>query len=176
MKQISECKQMQLDEIMALEAIFADTEKFLVAEASNIEELREKIDEYQLDEDVIEEKEVSLRSITEHPQVSLYLQQMIEGDGDLVASVLLHVIYPPLYPLGGSTPHFQIAYFMVTNQAAVCSADKPLESLAHLEETALRDALNTESRHILPDPCVYEVGASWLSEHLFDFVTMHAHG
>jgi hypothetical protein len=172
MKQISDCKQMQLDEIMALEAIFADTEELLVSEASNVEELREKIDEYQLDE----EKEVLLRSITEHPQVSLYLQQTIEGDGDLVASVLLHVIYPPLYPLGGSTPHFQIAYFMVTNRAAVCSADKPLESLAYLEETTLRDALKTESGHILPDPCVYEVGVSWLSENLFDFVTMHTHG
>jgi hypothetical protein len=172
MKKISECKQMQLDEIMALEATFADKEEFLVDRSSNVEELRKKIDEYKLDE----EKEALLRSITDHPQVSLYLQQSIEGDDDLLASVLLHVIYPPLYPLGGSTPHFQITYFMVTNREAVCSADKPLESLAYLEKTKLLEALNTESGHILPDPCVYEVGVSWLSENLFDFVTMHTHG
>lgn len=172
MKQIAECKQMQLDEIMALEAIFADTEEFLVSEASNLEDLREKIEEYQMDE----EKEVLLRSVAEHPPVSLYLQLTLDGDIDLVASVLLHVTYPQLYPLGGSTPHYEIDYFMVTDRTAVCSADKPLESLAYLEETALRDALKTESGQILPDPCVYEVAVSWLSDNLFDFVTMHTHG
>jgi hypothetical protein len=171
MKQIAECKQMQLDEIMALEAIFADTEEFLVSEASSSEDLREKMEEYRMDE----EKEVLLRSVAEHPPVSLYLQLAIDGDSDLVAYVLLHVTYPPLYPLGGSTPYYEIDYFMVTDQTAVCSADKPLESLAYLEETALRDALKTESGQILPDPCVYEVAVSWLTDNLFDFVIMHTH-
>lgn len=172
MKQIAECKQMQLDEIMALQAIFADTEEFLVSEASNSEDLRKKIDEYQMDE----EKEVLLRSVAEHPPLSLYIQLTIDGDNHLVAFVLLHVTYPQLYPLGGSTPHYEIDYFMVADRTAVCNADKPLESLAYLEETALRDALKTESGQILPDPCVYEVAVSWLSDNLFNFVTMHTHG
>jgi hypothetical protein len=173
MKQIAECKQMQLDEIMALEAIFVDTEEFLVSEASSSEELREKIEAYEMDE----ENEALLQSVVEHPPVSLYLQLTIDdtNNSDLAASVLLHATYPPLYPLGGSTPQFEISYFMVTNQTTVCSADKPLESLAYLEETKLQDAFKMEAEQILPDPCVYEVAVSWLPENLFGCVTMHTH-
>ena len=172
LKRIAECKQIQLDEIVALEAIFTDTEEFLVSEASNLEDLRRKIEDYQMNE----EKELLLRTLAEHPPLSFYIQLTINSSIDLVASVLLHVTYPQLYPLGGSTPHYEIDYFMVTDRTAICSADKPLESLAYLEATGLRDALNTESGQILPDPCVYEVAVSWLSDNLFDFVAIHTHG
>ena len=173
MKLCAECKQMQLDEIMALEAIFTDTNNFLVAEASNVERLRDLMEEYQMDED----NEALLRSVVEHHPVSLYLQQTIDDDDnpDLVASLLLRITYPRLYPLGGSPPLMDISYFMVTDRTVVCSPDKPLESLAYLEEVKLQEAFAAESKQILPDPSVYEVAVTWLPENLFQFVTMHTH-
>lgn len=173
MKLCAECKQMQLDEVMALEAIFTDTDNFLVAEASNLDGLRDLMEEYQMDE----ENETLLRSIVEHQPVSLYLQQTIDdiNSPDIVASVLLHITYPQLYPLGGSPPLMDVSYFMVTDRTVVCSPDKPLESLAYLEEVKLQEAFATESQQLLPDPSVYEVAVTWLPENLFQFVTMHTH-
>lgn len=172
MKTCVECKQMQLDEIMALEAIFMDTDDFLIAETSNVEQLRGLVDDYQM---VEEDDEVLLQSIVEHPPLSLYLSQTI-GDmnnPDHLASLLLNITYPPLYPLGGATPQIEIMYFMVTDRNAVCSPDKPLESLAFLEESKLQEAFIVQSAQILPDPIVYEVAVTWLQEILFEFVTMH---
>jgi hypothetical protein len=173
MKLCAECKQMQLDEIMGLEAIFMDTDDFLMAQSTNLEELRTMMEEYQMDE----ENESLLRSVVGHNPLSMYLQQSIEdtNNSNLVASLLLRVTYPPLYPLGGSTPQIDIPYFMVTDRTVVCSADKPLETLAYLEERQFQDAIQAESQHLLPDPSVYEVVSSWLPEHLFSFVTMHTH-
>ena len=173
MKLCAECKQMQLDEIMGLQAIFMDTDDFLVAESANLEELRTMMEEHQMDED----NESLLRSVVGHHPLSIYLQQSIEdaNNPNLVASMLLRVTYPPLYPLGGSTPQIDISYFMVTDRTVVCSADKPLETLAYLDERRFQEAIQAESQHLLPDPSVYEVVASWLPEHLFSFVTMHTH-
>jgi hypothetical protein len=174
LKAIAQCKELQLDEILALEAIFVDTNEFSVSESSKLDELREKIEEYQMDE----ENEDLLRSVVQHPPIILLLQQTINCNNEkiesmeLVASVLLLVTLPPTYPLSGSTPHFNVIYFMVTDKHIECSADKPLESLAHLEETELLDALWTEAKQILPDPCVYEVGCAFLSENLFDMIVL----
>jgi hypothetical protein len=172
MKTCVECKQMQLDEIMALDAIFIDTNDFLVADASDVERLRCLVEDYQM---VEEDDEGLLQSIVEHQPLSLYLSQTI-GDvnnPDLSASLLLNITYPPLYPLGGATPQIDIVYFMVTDRTVVCSPDKPLDSLAFLEESKLQEAFNAQLAQILPDPIVYEVAVTWLHENLFEFVSMH---
>lgn len=181
LKVIARCKEMQLDEIMALEAIFADTDEFMTAASSNLDELRQKIEEYQMDE----ENETLLRSVAQHPPISLLLQStinnankdLISGDDnlELVASLLLRATMPRTYPLSGSTPVFEIEYFMVTDLHMECNADKPLESLAHLEESTLKNAMQAEAKELLPDLSVYEVGVTWLTENLFEYISLSAH-
>eukprot|EP00579_Thalassiosira_antarctica_P013197 CAMPEP_0201937276 /NCGR_PEP_ID=MMETSP0903-20130614/39116_1 /ASSEMBLY_ACC=CAM_ASM_000552 /TAXON_ID=420261 /ORGANISM="Thalassiosira antarctica, Strain CCMP982" /LENGTH=193 /DNA_ID=CAMNT_0048478207 /DNA_START=121 /DNA_END=699 /DNA_ORIENTATION=- len=51
MKEIAECKGMQLDELMALEAIFADTDEYGVCEATRLEDLQQTYESYLEDED-----------------------------------------------------------------------------------------------------------------------------
>jgi hypothetical protein len=173
MQQIVQCKEMQLDEIMALEAIFVDTQDFLVLTASNADELRTKIEEWQDDE----ENEALLRSVVDHPALSFILQLSIEStdETDLAASLLLQVTLPPSYP-ESALPNFEVAYFMVTDRTAVCSADKPLESLAHLKEVELLTTLSEQAQEIVPDPCVYELATMWLTDNLFEFCEVHTHG
>mmetsp|Transcript_29413 Transcript_29413/g.32557 ORF Transcript_29413/g.32557 Transcript_29413/m.32557 type:complete len:314 (+) Transcript_29413:82-1023(+) len=175
MNQILECKEMQLDEIMALEAIFCDTPgQFLTSTISDTDGLREKIEEAQMDP----ENESYLRSVVKHPPLTFYLcleNDNYCGDRELVANLLLRVTYPPLYPLYGLTPIFSIQYFMVTDKNDVCSIDKVLESLAHLEEEAFQSAIQKEAQQLLPDPCIYELSESWLSsDTLWNFVKIHA--
>jgi hypothetical protein len=161
MKLCAEFKQMQLDEIMALEAIFTDTDNFLVAEASNLERLRELIEECQMDED--NGSVASICSRTPTPCHFICNKQLTMST--VLTSwphLCLRITYPQLYPLGGSPPLMEISYFMVTDKTVVCSPDKPLESLAYLEEIKLQEAFATESQQILPDPSVYEVAVTWL--------------
>eukprot|EP00545_Synedropsis_sp_CCMP1620_P001002 CAMPEP_0119014074 /NCGR_PEP_ID=MMETSP1176-20130426/9339_1 /TAXON_ID=265551 /ORGANISM="Synedropsis recta cf, Strain CCMP1620" /LENGTH=313 /DNA_ID=CAMNT_0006967211 /DNA_START=94 /DNA_END=1035 /DNA_ORIENTATION=+ len=175
MQQIVQCREMQLDEIMALEAIFVDTDEFLVAAESNADELRGKIEDWQADE----ENEALLTSVVQHPPLSYSLQLSIDGSNedqmDLVASLLLKVTLPPMYP-ESALPQFEVAYFVVTDRTAVCSADKPLESLVNLQEDKLLEALLEQAQQIVPDPCVYELAVMWLTDNLFDFCVLHTHG
>ena len=45
--------------------------------------------------------------------------------------------------------------------------DKQVETLVHLDETALVEALVVEAQRLLPELCVYEVAVTWLTENLF---------
>jgi hypothetical protein len=95
---------------------------------------------------------------------------------NLTALLLLRVTLPALYPFDeDSVPVFDFEYFIATDRDAVCNPDKSIETLAHLEEYKLKDALKEEAKQTLPDPCVYEVVTSWLIERLFDFVTLSVH-
>eukprot|EP00980_Cylindrotheca_fusiformis_P011416 scaffold2644_cov129-Cylindrotheca_fusiformis.AAC.6 len=170
LKEIAECKQIQLDEILALEAIFMDTEAFQMAEACQIDELREKMNAFDDSDDV------SLRSIARHPPIAFSLQHTIDDpDGsDLVANMLLHVELPPFYPLKQrAAPNFEIGYFMLTDKTMVCSANKPLETLGFLEESSFIDAIKAEAQMLLPDPCIYELSSAWPQDQLFEkFISM----
>jgi hypothetical protein len=169
---------MQLDEIMALEAIYADTDEFLVSDASRLEEMRETRETLFADED----DEAALCSLVRHPPLSFTIQLTIDdprqsvddSDMELVGSILLSVELPPLYPFAGPPPRFDFKDIMVTDKTAVCSPDKAPESLAFLDENKLREAMLKEATEILPDPCVYEV-VTWLSENAFEFLQMRTH-
>lgn len=172
LQEIAECKQIQLDELLALEAIFMDTETFLVAEECQLDELREKMDALD-DSDGL-----SLKAIARHPPVSFKLQHTIDDPdgGDLVANILLHVELPALYPLKENVaPKFEIVFFMLTDKTMVCSANKPLESLGYLEESRFMDSIKAEAQMLLPDPCIYELSSTWLPENIFGkFISMKA--
>ena len=93
--------------------------------------------------------------------------------------LLLKVTLPPLYPSEdfiNALPIFDIEYYLCTDRDMECTPDKPLESLAFLDEKRLKDALSDEAQQMSPDPCVYMVVTSCLVERLFDFVKLSTQG
>jgi len=175
MKRVAECCLLQLSEIMSLEAIYLDTNELLVSRASDLETLQSYIDQWQMEND----NDELIHSIVHHPDLSFSIQLTVNGicnTMNMTSLLLLKVTFPKLYPLDESvTPNFSIEYFMAADREAVCNPDKQIETLAHLEESTLVDALVGEAKNILPDPCVYEVVSYWLVERLFDYVRMSAH-
>jgi hypothetical protein len=176
---IAECKETQINEIIALEAMIPDD--FYVSTASNMSELQHKLDELSQGEP---DDETLLRSIADHPPLSFLLKLEIDeistdisnGEMELVALILLRVTPPPLYPSYSAPPRWDLEYVMVTDKQAMCSADKPLESLAFLDEKRLQQALLEKAEEeILPYPCVYELGVTFLSEQVFEFLKIHPH-
>jgi hypothetical protein len=178
MNKIAECKETQIDEITALEAMIP--EDFLVSTESNLPKLQDKIDELK----ETEPGDELLRSIAKHPPLSFLLKLELDDlgeidsanpDMDLTALILLRVTLPPLYP-SSVPPRWDFEYVMVTDKLAMCSADKPLESLAWLDDKRLQQTmLEKAEEEILPYPCVYELGVMWLSEHVFEFLQIHSH-
>ena len=201
MKQIADSIGMQLDEVMALEAIFADTNEFGICDATNIDQLRQLHESWLEDED----NEITLKRLVCHldtkdgsggdddcgAPISFTIQLNVQDenkvistgnndDGDknnmkLAALIVLHVVLPPLYPNNSVSPQIKIHDCMVCDMEAVCSPDKPLETLAFLNETKLQDALATEIEGILPYPCIYEVGVTWLAENVFHYLELRNH-
>ena len=76
-----------------------------------------------------------------------------------------------------TTPQWDFdTYVMVTDKNEYCSSDKPLESLAFLDVTKLQQDMSQHAHEeLIPYPCVYEMTITWLSEHIFDYLTLHPH-
>ena len=161
---IAECKQIQLDEMMALEAIYMGTDTFLVSTQCQLEELQEKMEQLDWDD------ETALRAVAQHSPIYFSLQLTIDNpdDGGHVASLLLGVELPALYPSQEVPPTLKVEYFMLTDKNMVCSANKPLTSLGYLLQPNFDDAIQAEARAIVPDPCIYELADTWLTENLFN--------
>jgi hypothetical protein len=171
---VCEWKEMQLNEIMALEAMLYDSDQFFVTAASRAEELRAAVEDYQNDLD----NAVTRQAVVGHPPMALVLKHTIMHESqDLAASFLLQVTYDLPSDWQGDDltlvhPSFRVKYCMVTDTSTIASVDKPLESLAFLEERELLKAMREEVTLTLPDPCVYQVAVTWLEEHLFSFLTL----
>ena len=174
--QMVQCREMQLDELDALEAIYAETDDYILADNAGIDGLRERIEQWQ-------EGGGGSTTILEHPPTRFCLQLVVEdemnamGTDDgvaLVATILLQITLPPSYP-EASLPQMEVAYFCVTDQNAQMGTDKALESLVHLEEERLLQDLAEQAEGIVPMPCVYEVAASWLPEHVFEYCKLRTH-
>ncbi len=184
LQMVAQCREFQLNELLALEAIYADTSELLISNSSQLDILQQLIEKWQMDNENIS----LLQQIGQHPDISFTIQIIVDGicnntDGnescELAATLLLHVTLPALYPLDESnacTPVFDINYFIATDREAICAHDKPLVSLAHLEEGQLKNALIETARQILPDPCVYEVISECLVEKLFNYMRLTVHG
>jgi len=180
--QIAQCREMQLDEIAALEAIYAESDEYVLADDADIDGLRERIEQWQGDgEGGVGDDLVS--SIVQHPPTRFWLQLVVEDETnamgteqgvDLVATVLLQVMLSPSYP-EASVPTMEVAYFCATDRNAQMSVDKALESLVHLEEDRLLQALTEQAQQVVPMPCVYEVAATWLPDHLFEYCKLRTH-
>ena len=185
LEQIAECRQMQVDEIMALQAMM-EQDKFVLSKACQFTQLQEKLEQRAYDEN---DQELCL-SIAQHPSLSFYMLLHVDDDNNVLAeatetsmtlnaTLILRVSLPPFYlrssetATSSPTPHFDFIQVMVTDKQALCSADKPLESLAWLDETAILDAMTLHAKQeLLPYPCVYELAETWLSEHLFEYLKL----
>lgn len=181
--QLAQCREMQLDEIAALEAIYADTDEFLLGANVDVDGLRAKVDEWQDGGGGSSDdgEGTPLSYILQHPPLNFGLQLVIEdehnqlGEGmDLVATLLLYIVLPSSYPESG-LPRMTVAYVAVSDRSVQMASDKAYESLAHLEEERLIRELMEQAREILPMPCVYELAATWLTEHLFEYFTLRTH-
>ena len=92
-------------------------------------------------------------------------------DDDFVAHFLLHVSYPSNYPLETTPPTIRILWHLVTQKSLVVTSNKPLESLAILQEEALFQAMSEEAQEsLLGMPSVYELLDTWLTDHIFEFL------
>mmetsp|Transcript_21267 Transcript_21267/g.43739 ORF Transcript_21267/g.43739 Transcript_21267/m.43739 type:complete len:301 (+) Transcript_21267:81-983(+) len=165
---VCESKQLQLDEILALEAIYSDQDVLRVSAASRMEELQEKLEAFQEDDS-------NATSVLEHPALSYTLARSIDHpeDDDVVAHLLLHVLYPSIYPLE-TTPKLDLVYCVVTKKSLLVRDNKPLESLGFLNEQGLLVAMNDEAQEsLLGMPSVYELADTWLTEHFFEFIELN---
>lgn len=169
MNLICESKQLQLDEVLALDAIYADLDTLRVSESSQLEELQTKIDNWQLEDGDIMDLQ---KTIIEHPTIIYTLKRSIKDrdDDDWIAHMLLQVAYPPKYPLETTSPMLEIQWCLVTRHSLAVPSNKPLESMGVLDEGGLLKSIANEAQELFGMPVVYEVLDTWLSEHLFEFI------
>lgn len=193
---VAECREMQVNELLGLDAIYntddgEDANKEMrIANSADFESLQQRVEQWQIDP----ENEALLENVANHPHLSFTIQITVDGtirddhfadkgEVELTSIMLLRVTLPPLYPLGeisgaanNTLPTFDVEFFCCTEREMECTPDKPLESLAHLDESGLKESLAEEAMQIFPDPCVYMVVTACLMERLFEFTKLSVRG
>lgn len=174
-----ECRRLQMDEIIALEALLA-AEDFALSSFTDLTELQEILDECAKDHrnagKIAKENDVSFF-------ILLDVDDTLHGseeDFHLNCLMILQITLPPYYLNSDEEPSevplWSFRQVIVTDKNSFCSADKPLESLAWLDEERIKEAMSEFARNeLLPYPCVYEVAFNWLSEHVFEYLNLHPH-
>ena len=179
LRSLAECRRSQLEELEMVEAMFPE-EFLLSSNPVDVEALRAAVEA--LDETDVE----ALLGIAAHRPLEFMLQMTVsdqraaavneaEKEGEeqevkeLVASVLLRVRFPALYPTPEHPPLLHVEDVMITEAIAELGKGKVLSTLALLDEGAMMEAMLEQAREVLPNPCVYEM-VNWMSENAFKFV------
>jgi len=163
---LADCYRSKLDELEMIEAMFVD-EFCPLYDSAGVEELRTS-----LEADGAE----ALRSVAAHPRFEFLLQMTVpdqrtpdETNGkQLVASILLHVAFPPMYPTPDTPPELRIEDIMITDALEEMSLDKVLWPVVHLDMEKLIAEMSQRAAECLPGPCVYEA-VTWMSENTYSF-------
>lgn len=110
-----------------------------------------------------------LEVLDEESRISL----VSDPAAEITALLLLQVTLPPLYPLAedveAALPVVSIVAFECYDGKKSVNADKPYESLAHLDKDAFLNGLREQFTEVLPDLAVFEVCVSWTKDNLLQF-------
>merc|ERR1712039_499746 len=162
-----DCRRSQLEELDMLEAMFPD-EFCPLYDSTAIDELRASLE--------VEGTE-AMRSVAAHPPLELLLQMTVpderspgETDGkQLIASILVRIAFPSMYPTPGTPPEVRFEDVMITNALEEVGLDKVLWPEVNLDTDTLITEMQTMAADIQPDPCVHAI-VSWMSENVFSHV------
>ena len=183
---LAECRRSQLQELELLEAMFPD--EFLLSNPMHVQALRAAVEQL----DAAADDDEALRAIAESAPLECVLQMTVrdepseaaaapsdsaapsDGAGklqQLVASILLRVRFPPLYPTPGTPPIVRVEDVMITDALAPpLGKDKLLSTCAILDQAEVVAAMLRLAAEAQPDPVVHEM-VSWLLDNAFAFVT-----
>merc|ERR1740123_971181 len=156
-----DCRRSQLEELEMLEAMFADEFCPLFDSTAALEALEAE----------------TPNSVAALPPLELLLQMTVPderspdetGGKQFIASILLHVGFPPKYPTQGTSPEFRLVDVMITDANDKIGLDKVLWSEVNLDENKLITEMQQMAADMLPDPCVAGV-VGWMSENVFSHV------
>lgn len=159
-----DCRRSQLEELEMLEAMFAD-EFCPLYDSTVVDELRASLEA---------EGAEALRPVAAHPPLELLLQMTVPderspdetGGKQLIASILLHIAFPSMYPTPGTPPEFRIEDVMITDAFDEIGLDKVLWPEVNLDVETLITEMQQMAAGIQPDPCVHAI-VSWMSENVF---------
>jgi hypothetical protein len=173
---LCESKQLQVDELLALQAIFADTPDILVvADDCRLEELQQNLEDWQMDASSSNHLELSA-IIASHPPLRIVLKRSVDDpkDDDWVAHCLLEIVFPHDYPIQVTPPQIRVEWFLLTQKSLVVAENKPLESLGTLDESGIVEALKQQAQELgVGMPCLYEILDTWWCENVFEFISLN---
>ena len=174
-QRIAECLKIQLDELMVLEAVFMDELMLLPDDIDNLRTTMQTLEDAGFENDFI------ISSIIKRPALEFSLQLTIqdqrqptnETKQELIATILLNVTFPPLYPTPGASLELEFVDVMITDALEGCGyVSDVLQTLEELDEDRLMKVMLDEAAHIQgnePIPVVFEL-ITWLSENAFHFL------
>ena len=186
---IVECRRTQLDELAMLEAMFVE-EYLCLSGGERLAELLQALDESQDTADPAKRQ-----AVAGHPPLEFALLMTVRGaavpqadpggaavesdlpasSSELVASILLRVRFPALYPTPGTPPEVYVEDCMVTAADATLGADKvalSLTTIGQLDEAALVATMLEVAAEAQPGPAVYEMVTSAVSQRALEFIRL----
>lgn len=161
---LADCRRSQLDELEMLEAMFPD-EFCPLYDSAAVDELKARFEA---------DPAEALRPLAAYPPLELLLQMTVPderppdetGGKEFVASILLRIALPPMYPTPGTPPEFRFEDVMITNALDQIGLDKVLWSEVDLDVNTLIAEMQKMAADIQPDLCTHAI-VEWIGQNVF---------